>query len=478
MASSTSLKSPKQTNLPKGRLVCFGDALHTVYELNNVEFIAYLFFLYIIRVYWRKIMSTECLIYPALQKFYNALHIIDEISNTKYIFETIPQIDSFFSEMRNITFVLQKSFNTPELKTAYEQEKDKFLNNEIMKWFNKTRTETIHEHPFQLEKALDVEFYLPNFSIKTTHIRLTIDNDFNFDDLYKKLKLFLDTHYSKSVEVYLSTTTTFLENGAEVDIYSVIQNGIKIMHSMVIELADLYPCNCRKCETLRKEIKKLINSINAKKLTFSVDFYYADQKLTTGKSIYTSFNDDYSLLSPPVSIKNSIWDIKNLPACDLSYLRIFALNHIAIARMQRKESIESELMPVFLIIYKNDMYSFYGPITGTNKSTFYRTIGNITKIVNNDDKIKAILILTEGYRYHIENLQQFQSMKYEDRIKKASSVVILCSLISRNFDKIYAIEIDYEDLFDDNYIQKQMLDIIEYNPENHTAYPIFQALHK
>ena len=32
MASSTSLKSPKQTNLPKGRLVCFGDPNGTCLE--------------------------------------------------------------------------------------------------------------------------------------------------------------------------------------------------------------------------------------------------------------------------------------------------------------------------------------------------------------------------------------------------------------------------------------------------------------
>ena len=72
-------------------------------------------------------MSQKCLMYPSLQKFYNALSIINQIDSKKYIFETIPQIDSFFSEMRNITFVMQKSFNSPELKKVYEQKRDEFL---------------------------------------------------------------------------------------------------------------------------------------------------------------------------------------------------------------------------------------------------------------------------------------------------------------------------------------------------------------
>ena len=421
-------------------------------------------------------MSKECLMYPAIQKFYSSLNIINQVDSEKYIFETIPQIDSFFSEMRNITFVMQKSFDAPELKIVYEQERDKFLKNEVMKWFKNTRNETTKEHPFKLEKALDIEFYLPNFSTKTTHCRLTIDNDFNFDDLYKKLKLFLDTHYANSVELYLSVTTTFLENGKEVDIYSIIQKGIEIMYAFLVEMMTLYPCNCLKCTKLKEEIKSLINKVNAKRLTFSSDLYYADKKLSIGGSIYTPLSPDCSLLSPPVPIKNSIFDIKGLPACDISYLKIFTANHIAIARMQRTKSKESELMPVFLIVYEDDTFSFYGPITGTNKSTFYRGVNDVAKIIERN-KIKLVLILTEAYRYNT-NTEQLRSMKYEDRIREATSVMIWCSLVSKNLEKIYGIEVDYQNIFDDEYISKQITNIEEHEPEEHMAYPIFQALHK
>lgn len=422
-------------------------------------------------------MFQKCLMYPALQKFYNALTIINQIDSRKYIFETIPQIDSFFSEMRNITFVMQESFNSPELKKDYEQEREKFLNNEVMKWFNQIRVETIHKHPFKLEKALDVEFYLPNFSTKTTHNRLTINNDLNFNDLYKKLKLFLDANYSNCVELYLSTTITFLENGKEIDIYSVIQKGIEIMYTMVADIMKLYPCNCEKCNKLKKEIKRLISVVSVKKITFSSDLYYADKKLSIGSVICANLGSGCSLLSPPAPIKNSFWDITGMMPCDISFLKIFAYYHIILARIQRSESSESELMPVFLIIYENDTFSFYGPITGTNKSTFYRAISDVAKMINSNN-IKAILILTEGYRYTTKNIEQLQSMKYEERIKEASSIVILCTLISKNLDDIYAIEVDYKNLFEDKYIANQILNIIKYEPHNHMAYLIFKALHK
>lgn len=422
-------------------------------------------------------MLQKCLMYPALQKFYNALTIVNQIDSRKYIFETIPQIDSFFSEMRNITFVMQESFNSSELKKVYEQEREKFLNNEVMKWFNQTRVETIHKHPFKLEKALYVEFYLPNFSTKTTLDKLTINNDLNFSDLYKKLKLFLDTNYSNCIELYLSTTITFLENGNEVDIYSVIQKGIEIMYAMVVDIMRLYPCNCEKCNKLKNEIKRLIDAVSVKKITFSSDLYYADKKLSIGSVICASLGSGCSLLSPPAPIKNSFLDITDMMPCDMSFLKVFAYYHIVLARIQRSESSESELMPAFLIIYENDTFSFYGPITGTNKSTFYRAISDVTKIINNNN-IKAILILTEGYHYANKDIEQLQSMKYEERIKEASSVVILFTLISKNLDDIYGIEVDYENLFDGNYIDKQLKNIIKYEPYNHMAYPIFKALHK
>lgn len=87
-------------------------------------------------------------------------------------------------------------------------------------------------------------------------------------------------------------------------------------------------------------------------------------------------------------------------------------------------------------------------------------------------------MLSEAYFYKNKNLSELQNMKYEDRIKEASGVNIFISLISKQIQDICTITIDYEKLFDDAYIFDKIKNIETINPAEHTAYPIFQALHK
>lgn len=49
------------------------------------------------------------IIYPILQKYYNALNSLKSLNVTRDTFESIPLIDNFFAEFRNITFVMQKT---------------------------------------------------------------------------------------------------------------------------------------------------------------------------------------------------------------------------------------------------------------------------------------------------------------------------------------------------------------------------------
>lgn len=54
--------------------------------------------------------------YPAFQKFYNALSSLERFDKNKDFFENISSLDNFFTEYRNITFVLQKAIS----KTSYD----------------------------------------------------------------------------------------------------------------------------------------------------------------------------------------------------------------------------------------------------------------------------------------------------------------------------------------------------------------------
>ena len=101
------------------------------------------------------------IIYPLLQKYYNALNSLNSLNIAKNIFESIPLIDNFFAEFRNITFVMQKSFNTEELKEYYTTKREEFLNDNNLRWFIDKRNETVKENPFKLEKEILVYVYLP-----------------------------------------------------------------------------------------------------------------------------------------------------------------------------------------------------------------------------------------------------------------------------------------------------------------------------
>lgn len=221
------------------------------------------------------------LIYPILQKYYNALNSLKSLNVTKDIFESIPLIDNFFAEFRNITFVMQKSFNTMELKEYYRIKQEEFLNNNSLRWFIDKRNETVKENPFKLEKEVEVYAYLPDFCGKIIDSRLSIDNDIPLETLEQVIKTYL-TKYNKNSDIYFSIDILFKENGSEIDIYSRIKNGIIIMDNFIKAVLTDYPCNCSKCTNIIEKIKELRTEIFLKDFTFSWDYTVENNEVIWG----------------------------------------------------------------------------------------------------------------------------------------------------------------------------------------------------
>lgn len=67
------------------------------------------------------------ILYAAYQKFYSALNCLERFDKEKDFFENISNLDGFFSEFRNITFVLQKAVAHTEYAPLYEKNRDKYL---------------------------------------------------------------------------------------------------------------------------------------------------------------------------------------------------------------------------------------------------------------------------------------------------------------------------------------------------------------
>lgn len=109
-------------------------------------------------------IAQRGVLYPALHKFYSALQCLEKFEKGNDLFDNIAHLDSFFSEYRNVTFVLQKSLSHTVYKELYEKKRDKFLMNETGRWFINKRNKITKEHPFELEKK---SF---NYNIFSSHI--------------------------------------------------------------------------------------------------------------------------------------------------------------------------------------------------------------------------------------------------------------------------------------------------------------------
>lgn len=98
-------------------------------------------------------MEAHEILAPALQKYYSALKSLYDFGQQGDFFDDVSNLDKFFSEFRNITFVIQKAVGTEENREIYSQLRTKYLAGEISKWFVDERNKTTKERPFDLKKG-------------------------------------------------------------------------------------------------------------------------------------------------------------------------------------------------------------------------------------------------------------------------------------------------------------------------------------
>jgi hypothetical protein len=279
-------------------------------------------------------MNTEkCLVYPILQKFYNSLSYLITINPDNYIFESIPKIDAFFQEFRNITFTMQKYFNTPELKQFYETKREKYLLNDEMRWFIDTRNIVTKEHPFKLEKAISLKIYTSANNFDEFVTLLTIDRDKNLSELFEEINSILGKYYKNRFEVFFSIFILFIENGKEVDVFNQIIYGIKTMWEFISDISKSYQCDCKKCRTILERTISSINNIQDNyQMIFLQDCYYHKGVIQVGsringhcinKGVYDKNILRFSLATSPGFGEEVCND-------DLLLLKKWALNHVII----------------------------------------------------------------------------------------------------------------------------------------------------
>lgn len=394
-------------------------------------------------------MDNHEILSPALQKFYSALKSLDEFGKNGDFFDDVSNLDKFFSEFRNITFVMQKSLKTDENKEIYTKLRDTILSGDTLKWFVNSRNKTTKEKPFELKKELAIDLYLPNGLYSLKDPRLVVDVDKSFSEALNYIR-FLCFEQLKLVEVFFTSRIAFREANDSVDLYPKIRDGIAQMNHFLGEMEKHFPCDCELCCALKEKIELLLRNIQFKELNFTSDYTLElGKEAVEGEKVAMCFSMDGSKFTPfselRASLDNPIYG-ESKGCLQQLFLR-FASMHTVIFQMQ-----EHSIMPVFMLVYSDQTYRMI-PFASTTKATFYRTTLEVIGLPDFDE-VSAVFYCGEYYLYDVAQFEEINNKPYSDRIQSAKKEILSFVMIAKGAGEM-DINLDESRIEDMQYISEQ-----------------------
>lgn len=405
-------------------------------------------------------MENHRILSAALQKYYSALKSLNEFGQQGDFFDDISNLDKFFSEFRNITFVIQKELQTDENKQIYRSLCERFLSGDALKWFKDTRNKITKESPFQLKKELIITLYLPMGTFILKDDRFIVDIDSAFENATNFIRMLLFEELCLK-EVFFSSQIVFREADETVELYPKIIDGINQMQKFIEEIQKKFPCECEICNKLSNKIEKLLLHVQVKEIQFTHDYVWesgADISAGQEMGIYFSMeNSQYTPLSSKrSSLDNPIY--KECKNCIRDLFFKFILLHVSIFQMQ-----EHDIMPVFMLIYNDETYRIV-PFSATTKTTFYRKVSEILELPDFEE-VSAVFLCVEQYYYEAEQLDNIHNISYSKRINFAKGEQLLFSMLTRNNREMEVI-FDESKIDDMNYVAKQIENATWSNTDN------------
>ncbi len=317
----------------------------------------------------------QSLLYPAMQKFYSALSNLDKFNKDESFFENISSLDTFFSEFRNITFVLQKSLAHTNYMPVYETLRSKHLSD--CKWFVTKRNQTTKEQPFPLTKEIKLTVYFPEKGLEISTMQFTVENDVDISTLITQFKqLFAEIN---PIEVFFSAKFSFFESGSSIDIYNEVITGTQKMKSFLKDMRLALRENCKLCDRLERKIEKFGFSIIPRDVFFITDYVYYPQNDEFERAFRLAMvlgKQKTTLARMPLNGFYNV--ISNYPG-DTVFEK-FVMLHISIR--------SSNLMPTLMIVYNDGTFeldSFHSDI----KTTMYRKINEVADKIG-DANVKEV----------------------------------------------------------------------------------------
>ena len=284
------------------------------------------------------------------QKFYSSINLLSKLTFDGDYIDNISYIDSFLSEFRNITFVLQKQFSDPTSKKNYNNMRNNILinDNNLNKLVN-FRDETIHEKPFDLRVEVICYIYLRSiekFKVMSCNVN---DELLKKDVIEREINKYIKTLKFKTQEVYFTYEIEFISNSTKVDILKLSEYGINKMFDFLLEFEKNIYGNNDNFKVIKEKISNKLIEFFSNKIIFSVNGVY----LTKQNEIDTSFPKSMLITTnknqkPSIGIEKTKLEKDNFifkGDTILEKFKSFVTTHMLLFIMTK------ELLPVFAIIY-------------------------------------------------------------------------------------------------------------------------------
>jgi hypothetical protein len=345
--------------------------------------------------------NTRGLLYPAFHKFYNALSNLENFEKGKDFFDNINSLDNFFSEFRNITFVLQKSLAHTDFMSKYDEIRNKYLVNEVGRWFVDKRNEVLKQSPFDLEKRILITIYSNQAPLILPELTYTIDNDVVISSIINNLRVTFKN--LEKIEVIFSVEFSFFEKGKNTELYENLILGIDQMKLFLSEMKNSVNENCKLTNELEKKIENLNFYRVPKDMLFIDDYIFYSNKGIFDKAsrIALLMGDKQNRI--PVDRLNITYPNGNL-------FDKFELMHLVIYQMQKT------ILPTCLILYDDKTFELL-TFGCSIKTTVYRKFHEISKRIEKD-KLVSVLFVNEMYVYdekEVSGMNSYQRIKHAKR---------------------------------------------------------------
>ena len=349
------------------------------------------------------------LMFPALQKFYNALKQLKRFSLENSFFDNIGCIDTFLTEYRSTTFVLQNSLGRKD-HPVYTKNLEEILcvDRNVSDWLKNNRNIVDHESPFRLKKILRVTIYDSRKAVEFKKYEQTVENEMPIGDYLQAIR-----HTFLSIaapEIYFSAQYVFVaeDGNEELNIFDFIERGVIAMwhflHAMKSDLKD----ESEIATKLMGDIDVMIQSMPIRWITDVIDYCYyrRDDSFERGER--------FNLMMPDVRIP--VWlfiqQAQQLSSTVTSFYEAFVYLH-AYAYIEQKHHV----MNTFFIEYGDGTYQtlvFHASI----RTTMYRYINKVANLIKSNDIVNVYLV-TEIVSYggiDVKSMPAFMQLDYKERI--------------------------------------------------------------